>query len=229
MVRTKPFTTLLFDMDNTLFDLVEAQMISCHAVSRYLGKCDGDSLFEYFLRPIRGFESHENILDYMSDHDLPVDDRYSSARRIYESEKLRNIEAYDGVADTLAFLRDQGYRMGIVTDAHSRDATLRLEKTRLLPFFDGMVTSDMVQVKKPRPEPFLFALEMMQAGNDEVILVGDSPHRDIAPCRELGIKSVYARYGDRFASTRDSVATDYVIDRMTELPGIIERVSREIT
>jgi putative hydrolase of the HAD superfamily len=163
----------------------------------------------------------------MRDYNLPVDDKYSSACRIYESEKLRNIVAYEGVADTLAFFRDQGYRIGIVTDAHSRDATLRLEKTRLLPFFDGMVTSDMVQVKKPSPEPFLFAMEMMRASNDEVLLVGDSPHRDIAPCRALGIKSVYARYGDRFASTRDSVAADYIIDSMIELPGIIERASRE--
>jgi len=119
--------------------------------------------------------------------------------------------------------------MGIVTDAHSRDATRRLEKTGLLAFFDGMVTSDMVRVKKPRPEPFLFALEMMQAKNDEVLLVGDSPHRDIAPCTALGIKSVYARYGDRFASTRNSVDTGFIIDSLTELPDIIDRISRDST
>lgn len=226
MVRSKIFTTLLFDMDNTLFDLVEAQIASCHAVSGYFGKNDGNTLFEYFLRPSRGFEAHENILDYMNDRDLTPDDRYPAACRIYESEKLRNIVAYAGVADTLAALRNEGYRMGIVTDAHSRDATRRLEKTNLLAFFDGMVTSDMVRVKKPRPEPFMFALEMMQAGTGEALLIGDSPHRDIAPCTALGIKSVYARYGDRFASTRDTIDTGFIIDSMAELPEVIDRISK---
>ena len=111
--------------------------------------------------------------------------------------------------------------MGIVTDAHSRDATLRLEKTGLLPFFCCIVSYDMVKVKKPAPEPFLFALEMMNAGTDEAILIGDSPMRDIEPCRSLGIRTVYARYGDRFSHDRNNIHADFIIDAMGELPEIL--------
>jgi putative hydrolase of the HAD superfamily len=32
--------------------------------------------------------------------------------------------------------------------------------------------------------------------------VGDSPRRDIAPARAIGLTTVYAAYGDRFAGTR---------------------------
>lgn len=60
-------------MDNTLFDLVGAQITSCHEVSGYLGRDDGDTLFDYFLRPVRGFESHENIRDYMLDQKITGD------------------------------------------------------------------------------------------------------------------------------------------------------------
>ena len=89
IILQKPVTTILFDMDNTLFDLVGAQISACHAVAKFLGNDDGDALFEYFLRPARGFESHENILDYMIDRSLSHDGMYKKSCRIYETVKLR--------------------------------------------------------------------------------------------------------------------------------------------
>jgi putative hydrolase of the HAD superfamily len=214
-------TTLLFDMDNTLFDLVGAQIASCHEVARYLGQDDGDALFNYFLRPVHGFEDHENILDYMLDRKIREMDLYAGARRTYEQEKLRHLAVYDGVAETLQELKGEGYRMAIVTDAYSVNATLRMERKGLLPFFDGMVTHDMTGAKKPAPEPFLFALDMMRAARQETVFIGDSPRRDIGPCRDLGITTVYARYGDRFTQDRDGVRADFAIDEIRSLPGIV--------
>lgn len=212
-------------MDNTLFDLVGAQMAACQAVMRSLGMTEENLLFPYFLRPVHGFESHENILDFMHDRGIPVSGSYDSARRIYEQEKLRCITTYPGVVDTLSRIQEQGFPMAIVTDAHSRDAVRRLEKADLLPFFSCMVTYDLVRVKKPASEPFIIALAMLKSMADEVLLVGDSPRRDIEPGKMLGIRTVYARYGDRFSDDRSSVQADYTIDTMAELPEILSRLS----
>jgi putative hydrolase of the HAD superfamily len=217
----KPIKCLLFDMDNTLFDLVGAQIAACQAVVQQLGRDDGEELFSYFLTPAHGFESHENIRQYMNERSIPADGLYRQACRVYETVKLQHIYPYAGVTETLQSLYGRGYVMGIVTDAHSRDATLRLEKTGLLPFFCCMVSYDMVKVKKPAPEPFLFALEMMKAGTDEAMLIGDSPRRDIEPGHTLGIRTVYARYGDRFSDDRSPVLADYVIDAIADLPEIL--------
>jgi putative hydrolase of the HAD superfamily len=86
-----------------------------------------------------------------------------------------------------------------------------------------MVSYDMVKVKKPDPAPFQFALEMMKASPSETILVGDSPRRDIEPCRNLGIRTVYARYGDRFSRDRTTAAADYCVDSLRDLPEILSR------
>jgi len=217
----KPVKCLLFDMDNTLFDLVGAQIAACEAVVQHLGQDKGEELFSYFLTPFHGFESHENIRQYMNERHMPVDGLFRKACQIYEKVKLQHISPYEGVTGTLQSLQSRGYNMAIVTDAHSRDATLRLEKTGLLPFFCCMVTYDMVKVKKPAPEPFLFALEMMKTGTDEAILIGDSPRRDIEPGHFLGIRTVYARYGDRFSDDRSDIPADYVIDAITDLPEIL--------
>ena len=156
-----PVTTLLFDMDNTLFDLVGAQMASCHKVAHSFGRSDGEELFGYFLRQVRGFESHHNILDYLNDRDIGTEGSYPDACRLFERVKLEKIRAYDGVRETLEILSGSGYRMCIVTDAHSRDATLRLGKIGLLPYFSGLVSFDMTGQKKPSPEPFLLALDIV--------------------------------------------------------------------
>jgi putative hydrolase of the HAD superfamily len=218
-----PVTTLLFDMDNTLFDLVGAQIAACQAVVQMCGHDDGEALFSYFLTPTHGFESHENIRQYMNERSISLEGLFRKACQVYETVKLQHIFPYEGVTDTLQVLHTREYTMGIVTDAHSRDATRRLEKTGLLPFFCCMVSYDMVKVKKPAPEPFMFALEMMNASPQETVLVGDSPRRDIEPCRNLGIRTVYARYGDRFSRDRNSVAADFIIDTMGELPEILSR------
>jgi putative hydrolase of the HAD superfamily len=225
-VLQKALTTILFDMDNTLFDLVGAQIAACHAVTASLGRNDGESLFaDYFMKGHHGFENHENIRDYLTDRSLPINENFQPARVIYERVKLDQIVAYPGVRETLFEIRQRGYRMGIITDAHSRDANRRLERSGLLQFFDGLVSYDMVMIKKPAPEPFLVALEMMGAVPKSTLLVGDSPRRDIRPARDLGICTVYARYGDRFSLIRECPEADFIINRMDELPGIIR--SRE--
>jgi len=197
-------------------------MASCHRVAHSFGRSDGEELFGYFLRPARGFESHHNILDYLHDRNIGTEGSYPEACRLFEQVKLEQIRPYDGVRETLDILSGSGYRICIVTDAHSRDAALRLEKIGLLPYFSGLVSFDMTGQKKPSHEPFLLALDMMKAGPGEAVLIGDSPRRDIEPGHALGMRTIYARYGDRFSDDRSDVPADFTIDCMNELPKILE-------
>lgn len=208
-------------MDNTLFDLVGAQVAACESVVRHLGHTDGDDLFLLFLTGNHGFESTENIRQYMEERRIPINGMYEQACRLYASEKLRHVVPYPGVTKTLAALKNQGFPMALVTDAEHPDALLRLDRCGLTRYFDTMVTCDKVGVKKPAPEPFLAALNAVGAGPREVLFIGDSPRWDIEPCKKLGIRTVYARYGDRFSKTRDSIGADFVIDRMDEILRII--------
>lgn len=213
----KPVTAVLFDMDNTLFDLVRAKQEACRAVVATLPRGTGAGLFEYFLRPERGFEDPGNIEDFQKDHGCYTPESYRECVEIYREVKLAHIEPYPGVPETLRALKGEGVRTALVTDAHSRDAIPRLEKSGLHGFFDRIITHDMTWEKKPSPIPFLYALQRIGAGPDGTMLVGDSPRRDIAPARRLGMITVYARYGDRFSRTRGDGGATHVIDDMRDL------------
>lgn len=225
---TKPVNTIFFDMDNTLFDFAAAQLAACNAVTTYLGRDDGASLFnDFFKSGERGYESIENIRDYLKSRSIPESEAFRPACRVYEQEKLEHVVPYESVPETLSRLRDDGYNMAVITDAHSRDAARRLERAGLMPFFDGMVTFDMVMVKKPAPEPFLTALDMMKSEAETSLLVGDSPPRDLRPARQLGILTVYAKYGDQYSDTRTSTDADFTIARMAELLQVIGSLKEE--
>lgn len=224
-----PITTIFFDMDNTLFDFNHAQRTACAAIAGSVGQADGDILFEKYFRSGRhGFESHENIRNYLADRSLFDEDVYHRARRIYEMVKLEEIVLYDGVDTTLSCLQQQGFTMGIITDAHSRDATRRLEKSRLFGYFDGIVTHDLVMARKESEVPFRVALDMLKTSPGAALVVGDSPHRDIRPAKNLGIRTVYAKYGDQYSATQECADADFTISRMDELLQVIGSLEEDL-
>jgi putative hydrolase of the HAD superfamily len=66
------------------------------------------------------------------------------------------------------------------------------------------------------------AIELLQMKPEEVIMVGDWPERDMAGASGVGIKTVYARYGDTSGATTSGA--DYEINDIAELSGIIDEL-----
>lgn len=188
---------VIFDMDNTLFDFVEAKMIACTEIITFLGAGDPDELFEYFRREKHGFENPENIKDYMIDNGIQPLGKYETCVIIYETEKVKHIRLYPHVSETLVELNEMGLLIGIVTDANSRNAMIRLEKVGIGKLLHSLTAYDMTGTKKPAHEPFKHALNTMGLSAHETLFVGDSLRRDIAPSKQLGMMTAYAAYGDR--------------------------------
>ncbi len=213
---------VIFDMDNTLFDFVEAKLKACKAVAEYLGCGDGEKLLGYFLRGIHGFEDLENILDYMRDNDVYSQEKYERCCRIYEEVKLNNIKPYPYVKETLEKLRKIGLKLAVVTDAMNGHALSRLRKTGLLHLFDVVVSADMTGKKKPEPDSIKLALQKLGVDAREAILVGDSVRRDIEAGKRLGMVTVYAAYGDRNFFEDKSEEADFTLNSIRELIRLLD-------
>ncbi|WMW25733.1 HAD family hydrolase [Methanolobus sediminis] len=203
---------VIFDMDNTLFDFVEAKMIACTEVVSFLGAGDPEELFEYFRRETHGFENPENIRDYMLDNGFDPAEKYQKCVTIYETHKINNIKLYPDVRETLEELNEIGLLIGIVTDANSDNARKRLVRTGLEGMIHSLTAHDMTGQKKPDLAPFKYALGTMGLLASETLFVGDSLRRDIMPSKQLGMMAAYAAYGDR-NSAMDRTSGDYEPDR----------------
>ncbi|MDD1654661.1 MAG: HAD family hydrolase [Methanomicrobiales archaeon] len=218
----EPPLAILFDLDNTLVDLVHAKMEACRAIVREAGQGDPDDLFSYFLREDHSFEDPRNILDFLADQGIRSRETGEICVSIYEEVKLRCTRTYPGVPELLEACNGRGIALAIVTDANRRNAANRLEKAGISRFFDCLVTPESTGTWKPSPEPFLHALREVGIRPVRGLAVGDSPRRDIAPARAVGLTTVYAAYGDRFAGTRaEDIPAHYTIRRPRDLLDLI--------
>lgn len=217
---------VVFDMDNTLFDFVEAKLKACRAVVDYLGLKDEWELLNYFLRGKHGFENSRNIADFMLDKGVYSHDRFEECCRIYEEVKLNHIKPYPGVKEVLEELKKAGLKLAVVTDAMNGHALKRLRKAELLHYFDVVVSGDMTGRRKPEPDSLKLALNKLGVRPEEAAMVGDSIRRDIEAGKRLGMVTVYAAYGDRNFFEDKSGEADFAIGSVRELIEIIERCYR---
>ena len=214
---------IIFDMDNTLFDFVEAKIKACEATVQHVDRKDTNALLNYFLRNGKGIENCENIADYLKDRNIFQTHIYQKCKEIYIQNKIDNIKPYDGVKETLERLRKRKLKMVIVTDASKENAYNRLKKAGLKKYFDFVISIENTGEKKPSLKPLIFALKKLDIQPNETLLIGDSNKRDIIPGKKIGMRTVYAAYGDRnFQESKKNYA-DYTINKFDEIYHILEK------
>ncbi len=210
---------VIFDLDNTLVDFVDAKIKACEAVVERLGCGDADELLQYFLRWKHGFESHENIADYLKDKRIYSEELYRECCEIYDRVKLESITLYPGIKEVLENLKQKGVKLAVVTDAENGHAISRLKKVSLEKYFDVIISADMTGKRKPEPDSLLLALKKLGVKAEEAAIVGDSLRRDVKAGKRLGMFTVYAAYGDRnfFESRKGKEKADFVAKRPEDI------------
>jgi len=230
ILNTDDLTCIMFDMDNTLFDFVEAKTRACQEIVDHLGCGDALELLQYFRRPGCGFEDWNNIRDYILDMGVFSRSTYDECCKIYETEKLRAVDPYPNAIPTIRELKNMGLKIAILTDAHSKNAKKRLEKTGFSQWLDALFCADITGSSKPSHQTFLFALEALDLQPCETLFVGDSLRRDIAPSKALGMLTAYAAYGDRNNDTYRTSGTadpDIILNDISEVLDLFKPEKRE--
>ncbi|MBR3927773.1 MAG: HAD-IA family hydrolase [Clostridia bacterium] len=128
---------------------------------------------------------------------------------------------YPDAYDTLAVLRERGFRLGIIANQNP-GLVNRLEAWGLRQFFDVIVSSAEVGYAKPDKAIFEIALKRAGCKAGEGIMVGDRLDNDMLPAKALGMKTVWMKKGlSRFqpGALGDGIA-DNQIGSLQELKEI---------
>jgi phosphoglycolate phosphatase len=123
---------------------------------------------------------------------------------------------YDGVEACLAHLKEQGCRLGIVTNKPEQFVAPLLEQMGLDHWFDICIGGDTLPVKKPDPSPLLHAMELLGGTRGTTVMVGDSA-ADTGAALAAGIPCVAVRYGYNYGKPADALGADAVVDSLAEL------------
>ena len=114
-----------------------------------------------------------------------------------------------------------GLKLGVVSDAPSREAWVRICSVNLHHIFDAVVTFDDTGEHKPSAKPFKKIISLLNIDPKSALMIGDWPERDVIGAKNLGMKTAFARYGDVFGTKKSGA--DYDIDNIQEILSIIEK------
>jgi putative hydrolase of the HAD superfamily len=97
--------------------------------------------------------------------------------------------AIPGTPEALKRLKQQGYRMAVVSNAEGR-VEQDLGSAGYDGLFETVVDSFLVNVEKPDPAIFKIALERLGVPADSAVYLGDVPSVDVEGARSAGITPV---------------------------------------
>ncbi|MFN0157559.1 MAG: HAD-IA family hydrolase [Bacteroidota bacterium] len=219
---------VVFDLDNTLVDFMKMkrQAITA-AISAMIDaglslphdevQARIDTIYSE-----RGMEFQSVFDQLLYDVFQKVNYKILSAGIIaYRRAREAALVPYPHVNMTLVELVKRGIRLAVVSDAPGREAWLRLCYLNFHHIFDHVVTFDDTGERKPSPVPFRKALDLLQVNPGESLMVGDWAERDMVGAAQVGMITVFARYGDTFGTVETNA--QYEINDIAEVLAIIDR------
>jgi len=218
---------IVFDLDNTLVDFMKMKHDAVEAaidgmidaglgLPREAVRARIDAIYQE-----QGLE-FQRVFDTLLESELGRIDPKILASGIVAYRRGRGsaLVLYPHVQMTLLELAKRGIKLGVVSDAPQAQVWLRLCELALQHVFDAVVTFEDTRERKPSPAPFRAVLGRLEVKPQEALMVGAWAERDVVGGKSLGMKTVFARYGDTFG-THDSGA-DYDIEDVFELVAIVD-------
>jgi len=221
---------VIFDLDNTLLDFMKMKDYAVKAAIAGMIEAgldiDADESYKTIIGIYEeeGWENQQVFNHFLNKTIGEVNNKYLAAGIVaYRRAREANLMVYPNVNHTLVELIKMSVKLAVVSDAPSREAWMRIYYLNLHHHFDVVLTFDDTNARKPSPIPFEMALSQLNIDPEEALMVGDWPERDVVGANKLGIRTIFARYGDSFG-TVDSGA-DWDINDVYEIVGIVNELN----
>ena len=127
-----------------------------------------------------------------------------------------------GALEALDFLRKKGIRLALITNGAADMQRDKLARFALEAYFERIVVEGEFGAGKPEPDGFLHVMSELDEKPENTWMAGDDLERDIAPCRALGIFSIWVDARGRGLPQHSIVKPDRIIRSVAELPGLLE-------
>lgn len=207
MPPTTPVTTILFDLDDTLFDHAGTARAALAATAAGRPALQGvplEALYQRYSELLE--ELHPRVMTGQLSYLAARQERFQRLLTPYDAtltavavgelatqhyrhyQRLRRPVA--GAGALLRALKP-GYKIGIVTNNRLAEQQEKLHFLGMSEWVDVLITSEEVGALKPDPRIYQVALARLGAGPAETVMVGDNWSADVLGALALGIRPVW--------------------------------------
>jgi phosphoglycolate phosphatase len=213
---------LLFDLDGTLLDSAPDL---AQAVDRMLLELGHVAAGEERVRQWVGNGSRKLVQRAMAFalaaaedciDDTVIETAQTLFMRHYGACCTERSLLYPGVREALVHWRGLGVAMACVTNKPARFTEPLLDFFGLREFIPMAVSGDTLPVRKPDPQPLLFACEQLRIAPARTAMIGDS-RNDVLAARAAGMPVACVSYGYNYDRPVQLDGPDCVVDSFLEL------------
>src|SRR3989344_2501263 len=163
---------VLFDMDGLLADTENLNMDAATEVCAGLGislspeekqKCIGTTIEKFF----RDLFKQRQL-------DLDLESACEAFHRAYGKVLEKGIKAFPGAESLPRALKQEGYKLAIVSGSIRTRVDMVLSQLGILDIFDVIFSADDITKSKPDPEGFLLAAKRVGVLPEECVVLEDS-------------------------------------------------------
>ncbi len=208
------YNTIIFDLDGTLLNTLDDLRDSVnYALNKYgyptrnleeIRSFVGNGASILIKRAVPTGTSPEDItkcFQVFHDH--------------YDTNMFNKTCPYDGIYSLLAGLKEQGYKLAIVSNKY--DAAVKsLCKDYYDDFIQVAIGESPNVAKKPAPDSVYKALEELGSTKEQAIFVGDSDI-DVQTAKNAGLICVGVTWGFRNREVLEAEGADIIIDNPEDL------------
>ena len=191
---------VIFDLDDTLIKELDYVKSGFEVVAKITAKkydLDKDKIF----RDLNKFfqENSKNVfnrlleaynIEYLSKDILELVDAYRNHQP--------QIKLFDDVLEVLKILKDDGIKLGIITDGYESSQKAKIKVLKLDKLIDKIVITDTLgkDYWKPSSKAFEIVKEYFNVQYEEMIYVADNANKDFIAPEKLGMQWVQIKRPD---------------------------------
>jgi putative hydrolase of the HAD superfamily len=118
---------------------------------------------------------------------------------------------FDGTFEILDYLKGK-YKLHIITNGFEEIQSKKMISSNIYHYFDKVITSESVGVKKPNPKVFTYALDLAKADKENSIMIGDNIEADINGALKVGMKAIHCNFENEIINSNEFISITSLLE-----------------
>lgn len=205
---------ILFDLDGTLLDRDTSLLLFIEAQYERLRDVLGHIPKEHYIARFieldnRGYVWKDTVYAQLV-AEFHISSTTSKALlEDYVANFQHHCVAFPHVHDMLDELKRHQIVLGMITNGYGQFQMDNIKALGIEAYFDVILVSEWEGMKKPDPNIFKKALQLLQVVPSESLFIGDHPENDIAAAQAIGMKVIWKQHEQWTDVKADAVIDDY--------------------
>ena len=175
------------------------------------------------------FSALQELLKQKGFQDVPPERLRAALDAMYAVTQQNWFLETDAIP-TLEALKEQGYRLGMISNTSDDPNVQQLvDRWKLRPFFESVVTSAGCGIRKPDKRIFQIALDHFRVPSEQAVMVGDSLDADILGANRLGMYTIWDTRRIQVGGEGElAIQPMAVVTALSQIPELLTQVQKDM-